>query len=70
MSEERTEEFTVLRDTEDDIIDAEAHLYDALRDLQDYRRDEKRGHLLDAEIALERAYCVVNDEIAETAEPL
>lgn len=70
MTEERTEEFTVLRDTEDDVIDAESHLYAALRDLQDYRRTEERAHLLDAEIELERAYCVVHDEIEETAEPL
>ena len=70
MTEERTEEFTVLRDTEDDVIDAESHLYAVLRDLQDYRQTEERAHLLDAEIALERAWCAIHDEIEETAEPL
>jgi len=66
MTEERTEHFSVLRDTEDDIIDAETHLYAALRNLHDYRRDNERGHLLDAEIAIERAYCAVHDEIRDT----
>jgi len=68
MSEERTEEFSVLRDDEDGITDAEEHLYAALAELQDYRRKQgERGCLLDAEIAIERAYCAVHDEIQTTA---
>jgi len=71
MTEERTEQFSVLRDAEDGLTDAEEHLYTALAELQDYRREgQERGRLLNAEIAIERAYCAVHDEIQDTTKPL
>lgn len=65
MTQERSERFTVTVDADSD---KDEQLYDALRALQDYRHSRDLTDLHDAQVAIMKAYCIVDDEIKQTPE--
>lgn len=66
MTQERSEHFTVAVDA--DASDTDEQLYEALRALQDYRQTDDLTDLHEAQCAIMRAYCIVDDEIKQTPE--
>jgi len=68
MNPERTERFSVTVDEDVGLLGGKDELYEALSSLQDFRQSGTLNDLHNAQLAVMRAYCLIDDEIKQTPE--